>query len=130
MKQRNIWVKITLIIILSATIFFHLLIILGFIPFENVWGGRLKSKEEMLKFETLSIFINLVFIFVVFMKMRVLKLKVSPKVITGFLWTMAALFVLNTVGNLFAINHLEKYIATPITLILSILCIILAREKP
>jgi hypothetical protein len=58
-----------------------------------------------------------------------LKLKISPKIITVLLWIMTFLFFLNTIGNLFAINNLEKYIATPITFLLGILCFILAREK-
>lgn len=42
---------------------------------------------------------------------------------------MVILFALNTVGNLFAVNPLERYLATPITFLLSILYFVLVREK-
>lgn len=83
----------------------------------------------MLLFETFSIVLNAFFIVVVLVKSRYLKLNISPKIITILLWIMTFLFTLNTIGNLFAVNNLEKYIATPITLLLGILCLILARES-
>jgi hypothetical protein len=104
-------------------------VIFGIVPFQNVWGGRLKTQEEMLKFEAFSIVLNLIFIAVVLVKAGFWKVKISPKIISLLLWIMTILFALNTIGNLFAVNDLEKYIATPITFILSILCFILAREK-
>lgn len=127
---KNKGVKISLLILFTIIVIFHFLVILGVIPFQNVWGGRLKTHEEMLKFETASVVINLIFIVVVSVKSRYLNLNISPKIITFLLWIMTVLFFLNTIGNLFAVNNLEKYIATPITLLLGILCFILARERP
>jgi hypothetical protein len=129
MKLKNAKIKYGLLVIFALTVLFHLTVIAGFIPFQNVWGGRLRSYEEMIKFEVFSIFLNLVFLLVVLLKSNFLKLKISEKTLAGALWVMAILFALNTLGNLFAVNNLEKYIATPITAILSILCFILAREK-
>jgi hypothetical protein len=126
-KNRSI--KIGLIVIFVLTIVFHFSVLIGCVAFENVWGGRLKNQHEMLVFETFSIILNAFFIVVVLVKSRYLKLKISPKIITVLLWIMTFLFFLNTIGNLFAINNLEKYIATPITFLLGILCFILAREK-
>lgn len=127
--NKNRGVKIGLLILFTLTVIFHFLVIFEIIPFQNVWGGRLKTHEEMLKFETVSVVLNLVFICIVFIKSGFWKLKISPKIITVLLWTMAILFALNTIGNLLAVNNLEKYIATPITFLLSILCFVLARER-
>lgn len=126
---KNKGVKISLLILFTFIVIFHFLVIFGVLPFQNVWGGRLKTHEEMLKFETASVVINLIFIVVVSVKSRYLNLNISPKIITFLLWIMTFLFFLNTIGNLFAVNNLEKYIATPITLLLGILCFILARER-
>lgn len=128
MKNRRI--KTGLLLLFSFIIGFHLLVISGIIPYENVWGGRLKNQKEMLLFETLSIVLNALFMVVVLVKSRYLKLNISPKIITVLLWIMTFLFTLNTIGNLFAVNNLEQYIATPITLLLGILCFMLARERP
>jgi hypothetical protein len=126
---KNRGVKAVILILFILIVIFHFLVIFGIVPFQNVWGGRLKTQEEMLKFEAFSIVLNLIFIAVVLVKAGFWKVKISPKIISLLLWIMTILFALNTIGNLFAVNDLEKYIATPITFILSILCFILAREK-
>ncbi|MCP9745214.1 hypothetical protein [Lacihabitans sp. CS3-21] len=126
---KNRGVKAVILILFILIVIFHFLVIFGIVPFQNVWGGRLKTQEEMLKFEAFSIVLNLIFIAVVLVKSGFWKVKISPKIISLLLWIMTILFALNTIGNLFAVNNLEKYIATPITFILSFLCFILAREK-
>ena len=126
---KNRGVKVGLLIIFVVTVIFQCFVLCGIVPFQNVWGGRLKTEEEMLKFETASVVINFIFILVIMVKSGFWKLKISPKIIAIILWIMTILFVLNTIGNLFAVNNLEKYIATPITFLLGILCFTLAREK-
>ncbi|MCF8323423.1 MAG: hypothetical protein K9I84_00580 [Leadbetterella sp.] len=126
---KNRGVKAGILILFILVVIFHFLVIFGIIPFQNVWGGRLKTHEEMLKFEAFSIVLNLIFIAVVLVKVGFWKVKISPKIISILLWIMTSLFAINTIGNLFAVNNLEKYMATPITFILSVLCFILAKEK-
>ncbi len=115
-----------LMILFSLIIVFHLLVLVQVIPFQMVWGGRLKSVSEMYTFETVSIALNLLMLAVVSVRSGVMSLAVNPRVIQFLLWAMAALFMLNTVGNVFSVNETEKLIFTPITLILSIFCIRLA----
>lgn len=43
-----------MIILNAGVILFYLSVITGFIPFEYVWEGKLKSKEEMILFESIS----------------------------------------------------------------------------
>jgi hypothetical protein len=45
------------------------------------------------------------------MKDNIIKYKLSEKVINGILWTFFAIFVLNTIGNIFAKTIFEKYFA-------------------
>ncbi len=118
-----------LIVLFSLILIFHFLIVFGIIPYQNVWAGRLKSHEEMLKFESFSIILNIIFISVVLVKANWINIKVPKKAINVLLWIMAIVFALNTIGNLFAIGSLEKYIATPVTFLLSIFCFILARNQ-
>ena len=115
-----------LMILFSLIIVFHLLVLVQVIPFQMVWGGRLNSVSEMYTFETVSIALNLLMLAVVSVRSGVMSLVVNPRVIQFLLWAMAALFILNTVGNLLSINETEKLIFTPITLILSIFSIRLA----
>ena len=129
MKFNNRTIEKPLVLLLSLIFVFHFLIVFGIIPYKNVWVGRLKSREELLKFESFSIILNAIFIAVVLVKANLINIKVPKKVINVLLWIMAIVFALNTIGNLFAIGSLEKYIATPVTFLLSIFCFILARNQ-
>lgn len=116
----------SIITILSLVVLFHLLVLLAVIPYNIVWGGRLKNKTELLQFELISIGINLAMLLVVLIKARILKIALHPKLLTLALWLMVALFTLNTLGNLLSVNAMEKIIFTPLTLILALLCLRLA----
>ncbi len=118
-----------LIVLFSVTIVFHLLILVKVIPYAIAWGGRLKNDNEMFVFETVSIVLNSLFLFVGINKHKHMKLGKSNKFVTIMLWIMFALFALNSIGNLFSINSFEKIVFTPVTIVLSIACFILARNK-
>lgn len=107
-----------ILIILSSIIVFHVLVILGVIPFEIVWGGRIKDRSQMISFETASILLNLLMLTAVAISGGLIKIKINPMIIRSILWIMAFLFLLNTIGNLLSNNQLEKILFTPLTLVL------------
>lgn len=111
-----------LIGLFSLIIGFHLLIVTGFIPNEIVWGGKLSSSSEILRFEILSILVNLLLLAVILMDAGFIKNRLPSKFLEIMLWFMVVLFLLNTVGNLYSTNRLETLIFTPVTLILALLC--------
>ncbi len=115
-----------LLIILSLMILFHLLILLSIIPFDMVWGGRLKDTSEKLLYETVSVAVNLIMLAVVGVHTGYLKLKINRVVIKCLLWAMFFIFLLNTVGNSISDNGIEKAYFTPLTLLLSLLSLRLA----
>lgn len=117
-----------LLFILSALMVYHLLIVSGVIPFDIVWGGRLKTADEMYRMESLAIIFNVVMLLVVAIKGGYIKSIKPGKVITVLLWIMFASYVLNTLGNAMSVNKLEAAIFTPLTLIAAILCMRLAVE--
>ena len=110
MKNKSISVNILVGITTLATIF-HLLILVGVIPYEITWGGRLKSLEEMYVFETISILINSFFVFVLLQKGGYIRSFLGKKTVSVILWVFFAIFVLNTVGNVFAKTTFEKFFA-------------------
>lgn len=118
-----------LLISLSLIIGFHVLVVIGIIPFQIVWGGRLENHSQMLSFEGISILLNLIMIVVVALHANFLKWKVNRVIIRIGLWAMFGLFLINTIGNLFSVNELEKLIFTPITLLLSLFTLRLATTK-
>lgn len=118
-----------LLIVFLLTVLFHLLVLTGVIPFSGVWGGRLETVQDMYRFEAVSILINILVLFVLIQKRKNL-LEGSPnKVINVVLWIFMGLFLLNTVGNLFAESVVEKVLATPLTLIISVLIYLINKKK-
>jgi hypothetical protein len=82
----------------------------------------------MYVFEGISILINSLMMYVVFIKRTFIISNTTNKIINRIILAMAILFFINTIGNLTAKNILEFAIATPMTLILSILCLRLSFE--
>ena len=119
-----------LILIQSLVLVFHFLVLFGVVPFEIVWGGRLKDVEEMRGFETVSILLNALMIGAVAIYVRLLPIKMNPKILRLAFWVMFVLFALNTVGNLMAVNEYERIIFTPLTFLLAIFSLRLAISKP
>jgi hypothetical protein len=112
---------IGLLTILSLIVIFHFLVLLGIIPFEIVWGGRLTDSAQMIQFEIVSITLNLVMLVTVAIRSEHLNVNINKKIITVALWIMVGLFLLNTIGNLLSSNALEKILFTPLTILLAIL---------
>ena len=118
-----------ILIILSIILVFHALVLTGFIPFDIVWGGRLKSREDMLVFESVSVGLNLLIVLVIAGHAGYLPLLFNKNISRILIWLMTGLFLLNTIGNLMAVNPIEKFIFTPLTLVLTMLCYRVADEK-
>jgi len=97
--------------LLISVVLFHICIILKIIPYDIAWGGRLKNDAEMYVFETISILINIFLSIVLLMKGEIVKFRFSYKVINAILWIFFVIFILNTIGNLFAQTFFEKFFA-------------------
>jgi len=97
--------------LLISVVLFHICIILKIIPYDIAWGGRLKNDAEMYVFETISILINIFLSIVLLMKGEIVKFRFSYKVINIILWIFFVIFILNTIGNLFAQTFFEKFFA-------------------
>lgn len=106
--------------LLLMVIFFHLLIMIQVIPYEIAWGGRLRNIEQMYMFEAVSILLNLFLLFILLMKGRYTKYQLRENTLRIVLWLFLILFILNTVGNLFAQTNFEKLFAL-LTLIFAFL---------
>jgi hypothetical protein len=120
---------ITLIILMSLLILYHILILIGIIPSDFVWSGRLENQEQVIQFEAVAIFTSIIVMIVITQKMKYLKQKKRSKVINIGLWIIFAYFVFNIVGNLTSKTTLETIIFTPVSIVLSLLILRLASEK-
>lgn len=121
-----------IILLLAVTILsliFHLLIMIGVIPYELTWGGRLESTKEMLVFETISIVINLFFLHTLLQKGSYIRTTYNKKIIRIILWVFFILFILNTAGNIQAVTTFEKCLTVVTGLNAVLLLMILLRDK-
>jgi hypothetical protein len=109
MMTNKLAIKILLGLV-SAVILFHLCIIVKIIPYEITWGGRLQNDTEMYVSEAVSILINLLLGFVLLVKGAFIRPYLKQG-INAILWVFFALFLLNTIGNLFAKTTFEQSFA-------------------
>lgn len=106
--------------IIALILLYHLVILLGIVPYEYAWGGRLGSKSEMYVFETVSIILNLFLAYILLLKGKLINGPLSHKIVDIILWVFCILFAINTLGNLFAKTYFEKMFAA-LTLMLAYL---------
>lgn len=103
----NNTIKIFLVLVFSVIIF-HICIIVKIIPYNIAWGGRLTNDNEMYVFESISILINVLLSWLLLMKGDLIEYKFSDKIVNVILWIFFILFILNTIGNIFARTLFEK----------------------
>jgi hypothetical protein len=108
---------------------YHFLILFQMIGYENTWGGRLKSVEEMQQMEAISLVINVLILWITAMRGKHLAVLIPQRFIQLMMWVFFGLFLLNTLGNLTSLSSLETILFTPITLILSMCFLRLAWVK-
>jgi hypothetical protein len=118
-----------LILLFSLSLLFHILVLLQVIPYAIVWGGRLRTDADMYGFEAVSLLVNIVSLVVLLLKSGTIRIPLRQSVVNAALWIMCSLMALNTVGNLYSGNHLERIIFTPLTLVSSILLLIILLRK-
>lgn len=114
--------------LLGAIIIYHFLILLKVIPYEVTWGGRLKNDSEMYIFEGLSILLNSFLLWLLLIKGGQTKPIIPIRVVNIVLWLFLILFLLNTVGNIFAKTNFEKLFAL-ITLLFTVFLWMILRPK-
>lgn len=105
----------------TLVLIFHGLILARVIPYEIAWGGRLRSDDEMILFESVSIAINALMLIAVTGRIYLLKTGKEPVFLRIIFGIMTLIFLMNTLGNLYAITLLERIVFTPLTAISAIL---------
>ena len=112
----------------TLAMLFHLLVLLGIVPADIVWGGRLQSRIEIIQMESISLLLLAFMAVIVSMKARWILPKFY-KIADYLVWLIPLLFFLNTLGNTQALNVTERIIFTPITFLLTLISLRIALEK-
>lgn len=113
----------SMIVLLTALLVFHTLVLTGVISYAIVWGGKISTAAAMRKLEVISILVNAFSIFILLLKADYIKNKISVILLNAIILLLAVLFSLNTIGNLFAESRFELYVFTPLTFISAALCL-------
>lgn len=87
--------------------------ILGIVPVKYVWGGRVTEHGQMIRYELVTLVANLFIIWIIAVRVRWLQQRVSARVMRSMLGSVAAVMLLNTLGNLLAHTTFEKTLAIP-----------------
>lgn len=107
-------------------VLFHILVIIGVFPAAVVWGGRISERGKLVRMELVSIGSLVVIGGFSYFYGKTLFLGGGVALLRVLIWFFALLFLLNTVGNLFAKTRFERFAFTPVTALLSILLSMLA----
>lgn len=119
-----------LLIALGVLVVFHVLVIVGAIPADIVWGGRIgDSSENLILLEATAVTVALIFAVIIAAKIDYLKVPRLEKVVNIGTWLVFGYFVLNVIGNLASSASLETLVFTPISIALAVLSWRLAIEK-
>jgi hypothetical protein len=109
---------------------FHILVLLGVIPAEIVWGGMIQGvPSNLVMLETMALLLTLLFIVIIAAKTGHIRAgKLSGAVNIG-VWLIFAYLLLNTLGNLASGVSFEKLLFAPVTILLALCAFRLAIEK-
>ncbi|RJS67469.1 hypothetical protein [Priestia filamentosa] len=113
----------------TLTLLMHVLILLNILPYDFVWGGRLKRQEDVILFEMVSILIQMIFISIVAVKAGYILKGQFKRTSNIGIWGIFGVMILNSIGNLASHSFLETVVMTPITFLLALLVFRLAIEK-
>lgn len=113
--------------ILGVVVVVHILVLIGVIPSDVVWGGN-ATEGSVVVLESIALATTLLFMAVVAAKGGLITLPVPPKAITIGMWFMVVYFILNTLGNLLAQSSTETLFFAPLTLLMVVLALRLALD--
>ena len=109
---------------------FHVLVLLGVLPPNIIWGGQAAGSPASLRtLELVALLVTLLFEVVVAAKVDYIKAGRFRILVTIGIWIVFAYLLLNTVGNIASAVRFENLIFAPVTFILALCALRLAIEK-
>jgi len=118
-------------ILFAVVIVLQILLALGILPISMAWGGRRSQLTPSLRIASLVAVVLLgVFIYVIRYRAGLLGVMPIPMVIKIFSWVITAFMAFNTLGNIASSSKMEKLIFAPITILLTLACLIVSASNP
>ena len=111
---------ITLLLLFGAAALFQFAVLAGLIPIGMVWGGRLQGEDQRIAGALVTISVLVLAARTVRVRMAQSDASVPAWARWG-MWSICAVFALNTIGNLLALDLRETLLFTPVTFIAAVL---------
>lgn len=113
-----------------VVIVLQILLALGILPISMAWGGRQTQLTPSLRIASLVAVVLLgAFIYVIRYRAGLLGVMPIPMFIKIFSWIITAFMAFNTLGNIASSSKIEKMIFAPITVLLTLACLIVSASN-
>ncbi|GBE30884.1 MAG TPA: hypothetical protein ENH10_03320 [Bacteroidetes bacterium] len=109
---------------------FHVLVIVGVVPSDIVMGGQADtSLAQLLALELTALGTTILFMVITVARAGYILKGLLPRFIRVAAWFMFAYFVLNIAGNFIGGPGLEMFVFGPLSIVIAMLALIVARGK-
>jgi hypothetical protein len=118
-------------VLFGVVIILQLLIAAGIFPITMAWGGRQPKLTLLLRFASLASAVVLAAMaYIIRRRVGLVGGFPVPTAIKALSWATTAFMALNTLSNLSSVSKAEKAIFTPITLLLTLSCLLVSLSRP
>lgn len=117
-----------MLVLFSALIVFHVLVIFGIIP-PVVWGGYAAETDTVVTAELVSILLTAAFMVIAAMQAGFLWPGRFRRASVIGTWCMFSIMFLSTIGNLISTIAVERLMFTPVAALLTVLAFRLGIER-
>jgi len=119
-----------LLLALGLVAIFDILVLIGLVPSDIVWGGQIAdSATNRVLLELVALLGAAIFAVVIAARIGYLHARRFKRAVGIGVWIIFAFFIFNTIGNLASGASFERLIFAPITLVLAFFAFRLAIER-
>lgn len=109
---------------------FHILVLLGLIPADIVWGGMIQDgQSNLVMLEVIALAVTLLFMLIIAAKVGYVRSGKLAGAVNIGVWLILVFLLLNTLGNFASGVSFENLIAAPVTILLALCAFRLAIAK-
>lgn len=118
-----------LVVVPCLLIIFHLCNLLGFVPLNIVWTGRVSSSKAFFAMGILSIVLNIAYMWFGLVRGKTID-KPSFQTFANRLYPFLFWWLVgNSIANLFSKSRFEVFVFTPVLILLTICCYRVRSER-
>ena len=108
---------------------FHFFVLIGVIPYDFIWGGRINSHSEMVQMEIISLVVILVFLLIMIVRINIYRIKRFKLPVRILSWIVTLYFGFNAITNFLSTSGLEQAIFLPLSILLFLLGLKVSLDK-